>query len=268
MKILHLSDLHLNRDWLAWATLQAKSYDLVCASGDLLDIFSRRGHFWGALRIKRWAEAFPAKLALCSGNHDASSPDMVPDAGLLPLLQIEERLEAEKLMMLERWMDTLERPGIVTDNRTELVETPSGRVVVTTVPYSFIDGHLQRELWKAGAQLRRETGAPWAVLHHEPPRSPLVGGPFGSYGLVGMIETYRPDFVFSGHIHLQPYRGDFAERLGKTWCFNPGCFDEADATVADIPNHIVLDLAKGTATWHFIAANKPGLQSKAVNIGR
>ena len=127
MKILHLSDLHLNRAWLAWAQEQAAQYDLVCVSGDLLDMFSRQGHFWGVLVIKRWAESFPGNLALCSGNHDGSSPEQIPDTGLLPILTAEDRREAEKLLLLERWMDALERPSVVTDNRTRLVETDSPR---------------------------------------------------------------------------------------------------------------------------------------------
>jgi len=56
----------------------------------------------------------------------------------------------------------------------------------------------------------------------------------------------QPDFVLSGHIHEQPYDGNFAGRIDRTWCFNPGrpALDRA------IPNHILLDTAKRTATWY------------------
>lgn len=266
MKILHLSDLHLNAGWLAWASSQAKSYDLVCVSGDLLDMFSRKGHFWGALVIKDWAETFLTRLALCSGNHDANSPDRIPDTGLLHLLEDARRREAERLMLLERWMDSLEEPSVVTDNRTQLVETASGHVLVTTIPYSFIDWQPRKDLWKAGQQLRKETRAPWIVLHHEPPAGMLVGGHFGSSGVRAMIERYQPDFVLSGHMHLQPYRGDFAERLGKTWCFNPGAPDEVAAATAQTPNHIVLDLSDSTAAWCFSKAGTSPMETRVIRL--
>lgn len=268
MKILHLSDLHLNRAWLAWAQEQAAHYDLVCVSGDLLDMFSRQGHFWGVLVIKRWADGFPANLALCSGNHDGSSPDRIPDTGLLPILSAEDRREAEKLLLLERWMEALERPGVVTDNRSRLVETASGRVVVTTLPYNFWGAAPGRDLLKEGARLRKESKAPWIVLHHEPPGGGLVGGFFGNSGLSERIASYSPDFVLSGHIHLQPYRGDFAERIGHTWCFNPGVPDNVVATTAAEPNHIVIDLTEGTATWHFLPLEGTGRDRRQLELRR
>ena len=266
MKILHLSDLHLDRQWLDWSLQEAKLHDLVCVSGDLLDMFSRKGHFWGVLAIKKWADSFPANLALCSGNHDGSSPERIPDTGLLPMLQAEDRREAEKLLLLERWMDALERPDLITDNRTRLVETASGPAVVTTLPYNFSGEAAPRSLLKEGARLRKESKAPWIVLHHEPPSSELVGGFFGNRGLSERIESFGPDFVLSGHIHLQPYRGDFAERLGRTWCFNPGVPDEIGAATAAEPNHIVIDTAESTATWHFTNAAGVVRQKRTINL--
>lgn len=267
MKILHLSDIHLNLAWLEWARQQACRHDLVCVSGDLLDMFSRKGHFWGVLSIKKWVESFPANLALCSGNHDGSSPERIPDTGLLPMLEAEDRREAEKLLILERWMDALERPSVVTDNRTRLVETPSGPAVVTTLPYNFWGEAPPKRLLKDGARLRKESKAPWIVLHHEPPSSALVGGFFGNRGLSERIASYSPDFVLSGHIHLQPYRGDFAERLGRTWCFNPGVPDEIGTASAAEPNHIVLDLIEGTAEWRFTPADGRGLEIRRLKLG-
>ena len=266
MKILHLSDLHLNKAWLDWATDKAANHDLVCVSGDLLDMFSRKGHFWGAISVKKWADSFPGNLALCSGNHDGSSPERIPDTGLLPMLTDEDRREAEKLLLLERWMDALERPGVVTDNRTQLVETSSGAAVVTTLPYNFWGEAPGRDLLKEGARLRKESKAPWIVLHHEPPGGDLVGGFFGNRGLSERIASYSPDFVLSGHIHLQPYRGDFAECVGHTWCFNPGTPDDLVAATAAEPNHIVIDLAEGTATWGFTGAGGEGGQKRRIDL--
>lgn len=265
MKILHLSDLHLNGAWFDWALRQAPRYDLVCVSGDLLDMFMRVGRFWGVLEVKDWTDTFPGNLALCSGNHDGNDPEKIFDTRQLPLLDDKDRREAEKLMVLERWMDALGRPGIVTDNRSELLQTQSGRVVVTTIPYSFYPWHPRKDLWKAGAKLRKETGAPWIVLHHDPPAGPGVGGHHGNDYLPSHISKYQPDFLLCGHIHQQPYHGDFAERLGSTWCFNPGS-SEGIEPAAEIPNHIVLDIAEDTATWHFTERGMPEQQTRRVRL--
>ena len=51
-------------------------------------------------------------------------------------------------------------------------------------------------------------------------------------------------------MHSQPYHGSFADKLGSTWCFNPGYPEPAFAREAQTPNHILLDLKKSTATWN------------------
>lgn len=265
MKILQLSDLHLNNAWFEWASQHAREYDLICVSGDLLDMFARAGRFWGVLAVKDWVDAFPGNLALCSGNHDCNDPENIFSTRQLPLLDEKDRREAEKLMLLERWMDALARPGVVTDNRTELLQTQSGRLVVTTIPYNFNPWHPHKDLWKAGAKLRKETGAPWFVLHHDPPAGPGVGGHYGNSYLPSHIKRYKPDFLLCGHIHQQPYHGDFAERLASTWCFNPG-WPEEDEVATEIPNHIVLDLREGAATWHFTKPGATGQQTRRIAL--
>ncbi len=268
MKILHLSDLHLNRAWLAWARRQAPHYDLVCVSGDLLDMFSRQVPLNGMVVIKEWADEFPGRLALCSGNHDGNDPVMTPPAHLLPRLGVKDRRHAEKLMLQERWMDALARAEVVTDGRSELLKIGDKRAVLTTIPYNFTSVRWHEDLWRTGAQLRRESGVPWIVLHHEPPAGTEVGGPFGNSGLPYLVEEYQPNFLLSGHIHLQPYRGNFAERLGATWCFNPGVPDGMAGAMADEPNHIAFDLVEGTADWHFTPTVGARQEKRRVELSR
>jgi len=261
MKILHLSDLHLNRKWLAWARQQAAHHDLVCVSGDLLDMFSRQAPLYGMLAIKEWADMFPGLLAICSGNHDGNGPELTPPAHLLPRLSAKDRQHAEQLMNKECWMDALARPGVITDGRSEVLQAGGHRLVVTTIPYDLTAACRREDLWESGSQLRCVTGAPWVVLHHDPPAGSEVGGAFGNSGLPYLVEEYQPNFLLSGHLHLQPYRGNFAERLGPTWCFNPGVADGLAAASVDRPNHVVLDLCQGMATWHFTRRGK-STQSK------
>jgi predicted phosphodiesterase len=142
MKILHLSDLYLNNAWFAWASAAADQYDLVCVAGDLLDMFSKKPPLHGMLLVKEWADSFPGKLALCSGNHDGNGPEMTPPAHLLTELAAEDRLRAEHLMTHERWMDGLGRADLVPDGRSELLPCGKRGVVLTTIPYdTLIAGH-------------------------------------------------------------------------------------------------------------------------------
>jgi hypothetical protein len=139
---------------------------------------------------------------------------------------------------------------LVTDGRTAALETPRGSIVVTTIPFDFGDGRDMDALWREGAIKRRSLRVPWLVLHHEPPADTMVGGQMGDPSLFYKIQEYRPNFVVSGHMHDQPYRGSFADSLEGTWCFNPGYPAGSFVQKSKIPNHIVLDLSDSTATWH------------------
>jgi len=103
-------------------------------------------------------------------------------------------------------MDCLERPGLVTDGRTSLIQTPAGTVVVTTIPFNhWMHTDVPADdLWRKGAMLRKEQKAHWIVLHHEPPFDTTVGGTRGDPELFYKIREYCPNFVVSGHLHGQP----------------------------------------------------------------
>jgi hypothetical protein len=82
-----------------------------------------------------------------------------------------------------------------------------------------------------------------------------------------MIEIFQPTLLLSGHHHLQPYRGNFAERMGATWCFNPGVPSDIDAAKAEKPNHISLDLKEGAASWYFTPPNKTYQEKLILSLG-
>jgi predicted phosphodiesterase len=253
MRILLLADLHFRGTWFSW--LDRQSADLSVIAGDLLDGFHVEGLLPQMISIKRWCDHFTGRLALSSGNHDGNLENGAMAAELWEIANSESRRSAHAMLQAENWMDELERPGIVTDRRSVLIGTPVGSAVVTTIPffpasggYQFID-----ELWETGAALRLANRVPWIVLHHEPPADTLVGGSSGDPSLLYKIRDFQPDFVASGHIHGQPYKGSFADKIGATWCFNPGHPSIEQATRAEAPNHIMLDLAARTATWHAAA---------------
>ncbi len=70
------------------------------------------------------------------------------------------------------------------------------------------------------------------VLHHEPPEGTAVAAGesaclgAGSAACLDWIRAYRPDYVFSGHLHRAPFAdgGSWAALVPETgtWCFNPG----------------------------------------------
>ncbi len=249
MRILITADLHSRRDWFDW--LHRQQADLTVVAGDLLDGFRADGLLVQMLELRRWCAQLPGHLAVCSGNHDHNNmPLSTPLSKALAGIPEDEHLEGLSLLLAGHWMDCLENDKIVTDRRSKVVTTPEGKLVVTTIPYDFDGGEDHDDLWEEGARLRHKWKTPWLALHHEPPAEIKVGGSMGNRQLHYEIQEYRPDFVFSGHLHNQPYDGSFADRLGGTWCFNPGHPMPRLATRCSVPNHIVLDLVEQTATWH------------------
>ena len=86
-------------------------------------------------------------------------------------------------------------------------------------------------------------------MYHWPP----TGSPtswtgrreYGDADLAGWIREYQPDLVLAGHVHESPFKPDgaWADRVGRTWVFNPG------NQIGPVPAHIVLDLDADRATW-------------------
>jgi len=222
MKILLTADLHDRRRWYEWLVSQAPQYDLVAVAGDLLDMFAAdEGGQIDYLR-QEWLPAFTrtgVPLAVSSGNHDH---------GMIT------------------WLNYIDVPGkIVGDGSTQLLSFASGeQLIVTTCPYyrSFNRrDSAMIELWERGARLRDEWFAPWLVLHHEPPAQ-FAPKPFtATHWLTHRLQTYRPSFVYSGHIHV--WHEYFAARVWGTWCFNAG-----QRLDAPRPNHLILDLTNNTIT--------------------
>ena len=112
------------------------------------------------------------------------------------------------------------------------------------------DGPLTRE--KIAAQLAADalkcTGR-WFWVHHAPsdkfPTSWTGSRYFGDSSLLEWINQYKPDMVFSGHVHQSPFvkDGSWVDRIGTTWVFNVGYQFGAP------PAHIIFDTEKDEAVW-------------------
>jgi predicted MPP superfamily phosphohydrolase len=208
MKFLLTADLHFRTDWFRWLVGQAPNYDLVCISGDLLDMFEVKSTREQAREvttlIKELADIVP--VAVCSGNHDNA-------AGLV----------SHDRASLYKWLvDLGAHPNIITDGATRKLEN----LILTTVPY-----HCPKEekaIWlDRGLTIRRQTGQPWMMLHHVPPKTGLgVSGEESE--AAGLLLAYRPDYFVSGHNHAFPYKSgqSWNPENGRSVCIGPRSIDE------------------------------------------
>jgi Calcineurin-like phosphoesterase len=154
MKSLLTADLHFRIDWFRWLIGQAPNYDLVCIAGDLLDMFDNKSTREQAREVTSliWELADIVPVAVCSGNHDNAG-------GLVP----------HNRAPLYKWfIDLGTHPNIITDGVTRKLED----LILTTIPYHC--SKEEKSIWlDRGSTIRRQTGQPWMVLHHVPPKTGL-----------------------------------------------------------------------------------------------
>src|SRR6218665_2078067 len=74
MKILHVTDLHHNKKWFEWLYRNRFYYDMICISGDLVDVVHRDEKDRIKDQIKYIIDFFMkwdgCPIHICSGNHD------------------------------------------------------------------------------------------------------------------------------------------------------------------------------------------------------
>jgi hypothetical protein len=125
--------------------------------------------------------------------------------------------------------------------------SPGNRVSESDVAIPYHCSKKEKSIWlDRGLTIRRQTGMPWMVLHHVPPkRGPGVSGEESE--AADLLSTYRPDYFVSGHDHSFPYV------VGQSWRQNVG---EACLLVpgqllpAPYPNYINLNTITGESSWH------------------
>ncbi len=240
MRILVLGDLHSRSKWFSWLYWKISEFDLIAIPGDMLDIF--QGNFDGQKQfVVKWFEIARERgkpLAWCSGNHEVTRWSRAePD--------VEESF---------CWTDWLRFDSIVGDLETKAYTSAEGEpFLVTCLPHC----ELQTDAWvgaveKVLAYASRERlrlGCPWMILSHEPPSWTTVAttgnGLQGNDFLRQWILDFDPDFVFSGHLHQSPFLSRFWDRIGRTFCINPG-----HVSNASFPTHVVIDTGTGIAVFH------------------
>lgn len=231
MKILVVADLHYALKQYDWTAAVAPDFDLVIIAGDHLDIAGQLGGNVQIVVILNYLKRMAARgrLIVSSGNHDL---DVRDDVG-------------EKVAS---WMQRVRQLGIPTDGDTTAIDG----AVVTICPWW--DGERSRQAVQA--QIARDAAKPkasWIWVYHAPPDgSPTSWGGQRHYGdasLTEWIGTYRPDIVFTGHIHEAPFKrgGSWVDRIGPTWVFNAG------QQIGPTPAHVVVNTEAREAAWFSLA---------------
>jgi Icc-related predicted phosphoesterase len=231
MRLLLVSDLHYRLrqfDWLsAAAGDSALALDLVCIAGDLLDIRSavpiEAQEVAVSAHLRTLGERIP--LLVASGNHDLDGRDSAGEKAA-------------------GWLSRLRLPRVYVDSDSLMV----GDTLFTVCPWW--DGPIGQKA--LDERLEAEAARPkrrWVWAYHSPPSGSALSWDgrkeYGDSVLTEWLPRFKPDVVLTGHIHQAPFadHGGWADRIGPTWLFNPG------QQHGDVPEHVVIDFADGSATW-------------------
>ncbi|MEI6036100.1 MAG: metallophosphoesterase [Verrucomicrobiae bacterium] len=251
MKVLLTADIHYNRFWFEWLIAQAPALDLIAIAGDLVMGFSAEVLTDQKCAIEHWLGQITAAgcaVAVSSGNHEVHSK-------ISPRV-VEKKLTVGRILGFLSPSPSLAacHPLFLEDERTGIIESASGNLIVSTIPYKKFGDPTETSaaspMWDEARTLKRQTGFPWLVLHHDPPAGGPVGGMAGDFPLRQTIKEFQPDYVLSGHLHGQPFfeGGGFHERISVSHSFNAG---QTPPTKSRVPNYIILNTDKRLATWFY-----------------
>ena len=170
--------------------------------------------------------AASTRIFVCSGNHDLDS-----------------RTEGGE--KIARWLNSVRGLKIAIDGDAMAI----GDFLFTICPWW--DGPSVREelVSQLAKDAQRRSGFIWAWVHHAPPANAAISWSgrqsFGDKDVVEWISTYKPDVVFSGHVHQSPFvqNGSWADVIGETWCFNAG------HQFGSPPAYIAFDTGAYEAVW-------------------
>jgi Icc-related predicted phosphoesterase len=227
MRMLFVADLHYALKQFDWLVARASDFDLVVIGGDLLDLSSPLDFGVQILVVEKYLERISDKtrLLVSSGNHDGDSRNAADES-------------------VAQWLQECKPKGLLVDGDSVHV----AGATMTVCPWW--DGPVSRaQLEDQLAEAAQTVRGPWIWIHHAPPAGSAVcwagKKSVGDEYLLGWIQRFAPDVVFSGHIHNSPFQpqGSWVDRINRTWVFNPG------RQLGPCPAYITLDLNGMTAEW-------------------
>ncbi len=234
MRCLVVGDLHYGLQQYDWVVEAAPAFDVVIIAGDHLDLSSLVDRRTQSVVIQKYIARLKerTRLLVCSGNHDLDS----------------DAAAGEKTT---KWILNARDDRVASDGDSLLLDD----TLFSVCPWW--DGPIARAAIRAKlAEDARRRPARWIWVHHAPPAlSPVSWAGsrhFGDADLLDLIETHRPDIVFSGHVHQSPFTdgGSWVDRIGPTWVFNMGHQFGAP------PAHIIFDTEESVALWLSAAGNE------------
>lgn len=221
LKALVVSDLHYSLKQFDWLVKNAATFDAVVIAGDLLDIASIVEPDVQIVVLTKYLDLIRSRtrLIVCSGNHDGDEKNAAGE-------------------FVAGWLQNVRADNLWVDGDSFYLDGD----LVTVCPWW--DGDVTRaamaqQIEAQASSARRR----WIWIHHAPPDGASVSWTGKVYAgdafLCDLIERYRPDLVFCGHIHNAPFlkpKGSWISSLFPTWAFNAG------RQIGPVPAFIVVDL--------------------------
>ena len=234
MKLLVVSDLHFSLPQLDWLLKTGEQFNAVIIAGDLLDIAGHLNLDSQIVIVLKYLERLSEErpLFVCSGNHDGDAVTLQNE-------------------YVATWLKHAKGVHLFVDGQSyDLLNFR-----VTVLPWW--DGPNTREAMESFIEKEANHGKDqWIWLHHAPPQESPTSWTgkkdAGDPNLRTLIQHYRPDFIFSGHIHNSPFRsgGSWHDQIETTHVFNGG------KQIGDMPAHIAIDLEGREATWVSLAGQE------------
>jgi len=227
MKLLFTADLHYALKQYDWLAAHAAECDALIIGGDLLDLGSALEIDLQVVVVEKYLRRLEklTRVIVCSGNHDGDHRDAAGESRA-------------------SWLGDVKGEHLHVDG--ESIDVAGMRITICPWwdgPVSCAE--VERQLIAA----EPPPGTPWVWIYHAPPEGPLswTGKEFaGDATLTAWIKRFSPRLVMSGHIHNAPFypQGNWIDRLGGTWAFNPG------RQIGSSPTALRFDFDRNEVSWH------------------
>jgi Icc-related predicted phosphoesterase len=227
VRLLLVADLHYTLPQYDWVVHHAAEFDVVVVAGDHLDVRSAVPLDAQSVVMLRYAELIQAatRVVFSSGGHGLTSSELARKRSAV-------------------WRDDARAAGLPTDG--DVIDM--GDTLITVCP-SWDDAAGRAAVRAQLARDAERRPERWIWVYHWPPLDVsdcLTGDKFlADPGLLEWIHEFQPDVVLAGHVHQSPFEpdGSWADRIGRTWVFNPG------RQIGGTPARVEVDFDAGTAVW-------------------